>query len=104
MCLNYCIFPVECSQFPMAADLAEKYGDFQILVQLCEHLNSRDKLRAYMRRFADQVCALHISRHGICFHLILFLGPSSECRSFLEYLAYIFIAKQVPVKSTFHPY
>ena len=46
---------VECGQLPMAADLAEKYRDFQVLVQLCERLNDKEKLRAYMRQFADQV-------------------------------------------------
>ncbi|NXX93452.1 NU133 protein, partial [Centropus bengalensis] len=42
-------------QYQMAAALAEKYCDFDILVQLCEQTDNQARLQRYMNQFADQV-------------------------------------------------
>lgn len=39
----------------MAATLAEKYHDFDILVQMCEQTDNQARLQRYMNQFADQV-------------------------------------------------
>lgn len=39
----------------MAAALAEKYCDFDILVQMCEQTDNQARLQRYMSQFADQV-------------------------------------------------
>lgn len=39
----------------MAAALAEKYCDFDILVQMCEQTDNQARLQRYMNQFADQV-------------------------------------------------
>ncbi|XP_037366089.1 nuclear pore complex protein Nup133 [Talpa occidentalis] len=41
-------------QYPMAASLAEKYCDFDILVQMCEQTDNQTRLQRYMTQFADQ--------------------------------------------------
>lgn len=42
-------------QYTWAASLAEKYCDFDILVQMCEQTNNQTRLQRYMTQFADQV-------------------------------------------------
>uniref|UniRef100_A0A6I8N949 Nucleoporin 133 n=1 Tax=Ornithorhynchus anatinus TaxID=9258 RepID=A0A6I8N949_ORNAN len=41
-------------QHQWAASLAEKYCDFDILVQLCEQTDNQTRLQRYMTQFADQ--------------------------------------------------
>ncbi|XDA90985.1 hypothetical protein R6Z07F_020596 [Ovis aries] len=41
-------------QYPWAASLAEKYCDFDILVQMCEQTDNQTRLQCYMTQFADQ--------------------------------------------------
>lgn len=41
-------------QYPWAASLAEKYCDFDILVQMCEQTDNQARLQRYMTQFADQ--------------------------------------------------
>uniref|UniRef100_A0A8C6X5B8 Nuclear pore complex protein Nup133 n=1 Tax=Naja naja TaxID=35670 RepID=A0A8C6X5B8_NAJNA len=41
-------------QYQQAAALAEKYCDFDILVQLCEQTDNQSRLQRYMTQFADQ--------------------------------------------------
>ncbi|XP_036133411.1 nuclear pore complex protein Nup133 [Molossus molossus] len=41
-------------QYSWAASLAEKYCDFDILVQMCEQTNNQTRLQHYMTQFADQ--------------------------------------------------
>ncbi|XP_046288032.1 nuclear pore complex protein Nup133 isoform X2 [Marmota monax] len=41
-------------QYLWAASLAEKYCDFDILVQLCEQTDNQSRLQRYMTQFADQ--------------------------------------------------
>ena len=46
---------VTLGQYPWAASLAEKYCDFDILVQMCEQTDNQTRLQRYMTQFADQV-------------------------------------------------
>lgn len=46
---------VELGQHQWVAALAEKYCDFDILVQLCERTENQSRLQQYMVKFADQV-------------------------------------------------
>ncbi|NXK03796.1 NU133 protein, partial [Herpetotheres cachinnans] len=41
-------------QYQMAAALAERYCDFDILVQMCEQTDNQARLQRYMSQFADQ--------------------------------------------------
>uniref|UniRef100_A0A8D0G1L1 Nuclear pore complex protein Nup133 n=1 Tax=Sphenodon punctatus TaxID=8508 RepID=A0A8D0G1L1_SPHPU len=41
-------------QYQLAAALAEKYCDFDILVQMCEQTDNQARLQRYMAQFADQ--------------------------------------------------
>nr|KAF6279960.1 nucleoporin 133 [Myotis myotis] len=41
-------------QHAWAASLAEKYCDFDILVQMCEQTDNQTRLQRYMTQFADQ--------------------------------------------------
>ncbi|KAH0519864.1 Nuclear pore complex protein Nup133 [Microtus ochrogaster] len=45
---------VTLGQYPWAASLAEKYCDFDILVQMCEQTDNQARLQRYMTQFADQ--------------------------------------------------
>lgn len=49
---------VTLGQYPWAASLAEKYCDFDILVQMCEQTDNQSRLQRYMTQFADQVTTL----------------------------------------------
>lgn len=46
---------VDCGKLPSVAKLAEKYEDFQMLVTLCQGIDSSAKLKEYMVRFKEQV-------------------------------------------------
>ncbi|XP_008049307.2 nuclear pore complex protein Nup133 [Carlito syrichta] len=41
-------------QYMWAASLAEKYCDFDVLVQMCEQTDNQSRLQRYMTQFADQ--------------------------------------------------
>ncbi|KAK1327991.1 hypothetical protein QTO34_012413 [Cnephaeus nilssonii] len=41
-------------QYSLAASLAEKYCDFDILVQMCEQTDNQTRLQRYMTQFAEQ--------------------------------------------------
>ncbi|XP_078412670.1 nuclear pore complex protein Nup133 [Cetorhinus maximus] len=41
-------------QYQLTASLAEKYCDFDILIQLCEQTDNQTRLQRYMNQFADQ--------------------------------------------------
>ena len=47
---------VEHGQYRPAVELGEKYRDFQLLVQLCEGAGDRERLKGYVKRYAEQVC------------------------------------------------
>ncbi|XP_020024420.1 nuclear pore complex protein Nup133 isoform X3 [Castor canadensis] len=49
-------------QYPWAASLAEKYCDFDILVQMCEQTDNQARLQRYMTQFADQA---HVTLLGL---------------------------------------
>lgn len=46
---------MENDEYERAAILAEKYCDFQILVELCDRTNNKERLNSYTAKFADQV-------------------------------------------------
>ncbi|NWR43075.1 NU133 protein, partial [Regulus satrapa] len=46
-------------QYQLAAALAEKYCDFDILVQMCEQTDNQARLQRYMTQFADQASLFH---------------------------------------------
>lgn len=45
-------------EFERAAILAEKYCDFQTLVQICELTDNNERLNQYMEKFSEQVSLL----------------------------------------------
>ncbi|XP_076851304.1 nuclear pore complex protein Nup133 [Brachyhypopomus gauderio] len=45
---------LELGQYQWAAALAEKYCDFDILVQMCEQTDNQSRLQHYMTKFTDQ--------------------------------------------------
>ncbi|XP_059618907.1 nuclear pore complex protein Nup133 [Phlebotomus argentipes] len=60
------IYPfVEDEQFELAAKLAEKYMDFQILVAICDRTRNQAKLEEYIERFKD----MEFSQFAINWHL-----------------------------------
>lgn len=46
---------MDLGQYQWVAALAEKYCDFDILVQMCEQTDNQNRLQHYMAKFADQV-------------------------------------------------
>lgn len=55
-CLDCCdLFSVEGKQLELAASLAEKYYDFEILIQLCELSDNTERIEKYLRQFSDRV-------------------------------------------------
>jgi nuclear pore complex protein Nup133 len=60
------IYPlVEDEQFELAAKLAEKYLDFQILVVICDRTENQNRLDEYIERFKDQ----NFSQFAISWHM-----------------------------------
>ena len=49
------ITAVKHGQLQHVTELAEKYKDFPVLIQLCEELNNKMKLKEYISLFAAQV-------------------------------------------------
>lgn len=45
---------MEGKQYELAASLAEKYYDFEILIQLCEVSDNTDRIEKYLRQFSDK--------------------------------------------------
>ena len=54
-----CVYVVDLGQYQWVSALAEKYGDFDILVQMCEQTDNQSRLQHYMSKFADQVRAIN---------------------------------------------
>jgi hypothetical protein len=54
---------VEDEEFERAAILAEKYCDFQILVQMSELTDNKERLDRYMEKFSEQVSSLYWKAH-----------------------------------------
>ncbi len=46
---------VEVGQHGHATELAEKYGDFRVLVQLCDGAGDSERIRDYMHTYKAQV-------------------------------------------------
>lgn len=46
---------MELGQHQWVAALAEKYCDFDILVQMCEQTDNQSRLQHYMAKFSEQV-------------------------------------------------
>lgn len=55
---------VELGQHQWAAALAEKFCDFDVLVQICEQTDNQARLQHYMSKFADQVGASSTYSHS----------------------------------------
>ena len=47
---------MEDEEYERAAILAEKYCDFQTLVQICDLTDNTERLDHYMEKFSEQVC------------------------------------------------
>ncbi|XP_062594592.1 nuclear pore complex protein Nup133-like [Saccostrea cucullata] len=45
---------MEGKQYELAASLAEKYCDFEILIQLCELSHNTDRIEKYLHQFSDK--------------------------------------------------
>ena len=54
---------MEHGQYDQAIDLGERYEDFQLLVQLCEGAGDRERVKAYVVRFAEQGFAEFLFKH-----------------------------------------
>uniref|UniRef100_A0A182P085 Nucleoporin Nup133/Nup155-like N-terminal domain-containing protein n=1 Tax=Anopheles epiroticus TaxID=199890 RepID=A0A182P085_9DIPT len=60
------IYPlVEAEQYEMAAKLAEKYLDFQTLVQICDKTNNQERLDEYIERYKEY----DFSQFAISWHM-----------------------------------
>ncbi|XP_049535624.1 nuclear pore complex protein Nup133 [Anopheles darlingi] len=60
------IFPlVEAEQYELAAKLAEKYLDFQTLVEICDKTNNQERLDEYIERYSDH----DFSQFAISWHM-----------------------------------
>ncbi|XP_058813495.1 nuclear pore complex protein Nup133 [Topomyia yanbarensis] len=60
------IFPlVDAEQYELAAKLAEKYLDFQILVAICDKTNNQTRLDEYIERYKE----LDFSQFAISWHM-----------------------------------
>jgi len=58
--ITLALFPVtvEKEHAELAASLAEKYYDFEILIQLCETTDNTDRIERYITQFSDKVSEL----------------------------------------------
>jgi hypothetical protein len=45
----------EYRKYEMAASLAEKYFDFEILIQLCDDTDNSERVERYLSQFSDKV-------------------------------------------------
>ena len=46
---------MEHEQYEKAGSLGEKYGDFEILIKLCEATGNQERIQRYQQQFADKV-------------------------------------------------
>lgn len=68
-------FLVSLGQYQLAAALAEKYCDFDILVQMCEQTDNQARLQRYMTQFADQASLFYF----LCKMFPQLLGKEKSC-------------------------
>lgn len=54
VCWSY-VFSVAEEEYERAAMLAEKYLDFQILIDVCQKTNNKEKINYYIDKFKHQV-------------------------------------------------
>jgi hypothetical protein len=84
---------VEDEEFERAAILAEKYCDFQILVQVCELTDNNERLNQYMEKFSEQVSSLGykvIYSAGLVCEKQNFEGSNIICQCYLmQYISYV---------------
>ena len=64
MQLVSCSVSVEDEEFERATILAEKYCDFQILVQISELTDNRERLDRYMEKFSEHV-SYYTGKHTV---------------------------------------
>ena len=53
-------FAVNFEQYERAASLAEKYCEFDILIQLCEQTNNTERLTRYLNQFHNRVSIVNL--------------------------------------------
>lgn len=70
---------VELGQYQWVAALAEKYCDFDILVQMCEQTDNQSRLQHYMTKFADQVGTGRSDAAGALKNATVFPGGAEPC-------------------------
>lgn len=50
------VFPVDMEQYERAMELAEKYLDFGILIDVCNKTGNNERLDKYARVYSQHVC------------------------------------------------
>ncbi|RXM33673.1 Nuclear pore complex protein Nup133 [Acipenser ruthenus] len=86
---EYIPWTVSLGQYQWAAALAEKYCDFDILVQLCEQTDNQSRLQRYMTKFADQA------------HKTLYALANTETRYFAKKKTLLSLSKLAALASDF---
>ncbi|CAG2211757.1 NUP133 [Mytilus edulis] len=87
---NKMIAPLlEYGKHEMAASLAEKYCDFEILIQLCDDTNNSDRIERYLVQFADKgfadfLYAWYLKKGKRGKLMSLPVSQHAELRSFLQ--------------------
>lgn len=71
---------MDLGQYQWVAALAEKYCDFDILVQMCEQTDNQSRLQHYMAKFADQVA--HISAD-----LVFYKFQKCHCKLIIRFIS-----------------
>ncbi|CAC5366026.1 NUP133 [Mytilus coruscus] len=80
---------LEYGKHEMAASLAEKYLDFEILIQLCDDTNNSDRIERYLVQFADKgfadfLYAWYLKKGKRGKLMSLPVSQHAELRSFLQ--------------------
>lgn len=83
------IILVDVQQFERAAAIAEKYLDFDILVQICELTQSGDRMQRYMMQFANQVLIFSFTKSIYLSILYIYMYIAHVYLNFL--FIYLFI-------------
>ncbi|MEQ2167740.1 hypothetical protein GOODEAATRI_007138 [Goodea atripinnis] len=78
---------LELGQYQWVAALAEKYCDFDILVQMCEQTDNQNRLQHYMAKFADQA------------HRTLYSQANKETRYFVKKKTLLALSKLTALAS-----
>ncbi|KAF0036869.1 hypothetical protein F2P81_009743 [Scophthalmus maximus] len=78
---------LELGQYQWVAALAEKYCDFDILVQMCEQTDNQSRLQHYMAKFADQA------------HRTLYSQANAETRYFVKKKTLLALSKLTALAS-----